>query len=167
MLTRALCLAVLVVYVYSYVVERNVRDYGAKGDGITDDSEAIIRALTEGRASDPSAKYPNAIYPASTQRPGFVYFPAGTYLVTQTLPVVYYTQMVGDADNLPVIKMVSHDPNNEVRVLESMGKWYPGANQDNFYKQIRNFIIDMTECAKCTGVHWQVAQATSLSNMYS
>jgi len=29
---------------------RNVRDFGARGDGITDDSQAIIRALTVSQA---------------------------------------------------------------------------------------------------------------------
>lgn len=76
------------------VVSRNVKDYGAKGDGVTDDSNAIITALTQGRADSPGSVYPNAKYSSSTQHPAYVFFPSGTYLVTQTLPVVYYTQMV-------------------------------------------------------------------------
>lgn len=32
--------------------------------------------------------------------------------------------------------------------------------------KVRNFVIDMTECASCTGIHWQVAQATQLSNLH-
>jgi len=148
-----------------YEVERNVKDYGAKGDGVTDDTSAIIRALTEERGSDPTAKYPYATYPSSTRRPGYVYFPAGTYKITQTLPIVYYTQMVGDADNLPTLKFVSSEAKDNY-VIDSAGQWYPGHSQDNFYKQIRNFVIDMTECAKCTGIKWQVAQATSISNVF-
>lgn len=75
----------------AYTVSRNVKDYGATGNGNTDDTQAIINALTQGRGV---GTYPSATYPESTQTPAYVYFPAGTYLVTQTLPVVYYTQMV-------------------------------------------------------------------------
>eukprot|EP00026_Physarum_polycephalum_P003498 Phypoly_transcript_03510.p1 GENE.Phypoly_transcript_03510~~Phypoly_transcript_03510.p1 ORF type:complete len:721 (+),score=115.57 Phypoly_transcript_03510:117-2279(+) len=146
-----------------YVVERNVMNYGAKGDGKNDDTEAIITALTQGRADNPNDVYPNAVYSSSTQHPAYVFFPPGIYLVTQTLPVVYYTQMVGDPSNPPTIKFVS---DQGVRVLEVAGSWYNGVNQDNFYRQIRNFVIDMTQCDKCTGVHWQVAQATSITNVY-
>jgi len=145
------------------VVQRNVKDFGAKGDGTTDDTQAIITALTQGRGDAAGSVYPNAKYSSSTQRPAYVFFPGGTYLVTQTLPVVYYTQMVGDPANIPTIKFVS---NQGVRVLEVAGGWYTGANQDNFYRQIRNFVIDMTGCNSCTGVHWQVAQATSITNVY-
>jgi glucan 1,3-beta-glucosidase len=144
-------------------VERNVKNFGATGNGQTDDTQAIITALTQGRGDAPNSVYPNAQYSSSTQKPAYVFFPPGTYLVTQTLPVVYYTQMVGDPANPPTIKFVS---NQGVRVLEVAGGWYTGANQDNFYRQIRNFVIDMTECNQCTGVHWQVAQATSITNVY-
>lgn len=76
----------------AYTVSRNVKtDYGATGNGVTDDTQAIINALTQGRGT---GTYPSATYPDSTQTPAYVFFPPGTYLVTQTLPVVYYTQMV-------------------------------------------------------------------------
>lgn len=39
--------------------------------------------------------------------------------------------------------------------------------QSNFYRQIRNFDIDMTLATMegINGIHWQVAQATSISNV--
>ncbi|KAL0489416.1 glucan 1,3-beta-glucosidase [Acrasis kona] len=161
----ALVLLALILVVKCYQVERNVRDYGARGDGVTDDSDAIIRALTEERGDNPRAVFPNANYPATTARAAYVFFPAGTYLVTKTLPVVYYTQMVGDQDSPPTIKFVHHG-DTEVRVIESMGDWYKDACQNNFYKMVRNFVFDVTDCKICTVIHWRVAQATSLTNIH-
>jgi glucan 1,3-beta-glucosidase len=51
-----------------------VKDFGAKGDGITDDSDAIINALSMDRNFQPS-----------TMTPAFVYFPPGTYKITKVL----------------------------------------------------------------------------------
>eukprot|EP00475_Leptophrys_vorax_P008647 TRINITY_DN155_c0_g2_i4.p1 TRINITY_DN155_c0_g2~~TRINITY_DN155_c0_g2_i4.p1 ORF type:complete len:465 (+),score=116.98 TRINITY_DN155_c0_g2_i4:112-1506(+) len=161
-----LCLAAADLFPASgYQVYRNVKDYGARGDGVTDDSAAIIRALTEGRADNPSDVYPNAKYSPSTTRPAFVYLPAGTYRISQSLPVVFYTQLVGEEGNRPVLKFVSSSAADQ-RVLEAAGAWYTGVNQNNFYRQIRNLVVDMTECLQCTGIHWQVAQATSISNVF-
>jgi glucan 1,3-beta-glucosidase len=43
--------------------------------------------------------------------------------------------------------------------------WY--TNQNNFYRQIRNFVLDTTAMPVTAGagIHWQVAQATSLQNI--
>ncbi len=43
--------------------------------------------------------------------------------------------------------------------------WYK--NQNNFLRQIRNMVIDLTalDPSSGTGIHWQVAQATSLQNI--
>lgn len=44
---------------------------------------------------------------------------------------------------------------------------YRYTNQNNFFRQIRNFVIDVTAQPpdRGTGIHWQVAQATSLQNI--
>ncbi len=52
----------------------NVRDFGAKGDGLADDLPAIKKALNKALAD-------NSRY----SRPPFIYFPAGTYLISDTL----------------------------------------------------------------------------------
>jgi Pectate lyase superfamily protein len=55
---------------------RNVKtDYGAKGDGFTDDTGAIQSAMADGRTT-------NMDY---NGKPKTIYFPAGTYLVKDTL----------------------------------------------------------------------------------
>lgn len=51
----------------------NVKDFGAKGDGVTDDWAAIMAAINW-RAAIPS-----------TQFQGTIYFPPGTYLVSQPI----------------------------------------------------------------------------------
>ena len=53
-------------------------------------------------------------------------------------------------------------------------EWY--INQNQFYRQIRNLNIDLTAMPNViqdggqtyapTGLHWQVAQATSLQNLH-
>lgn len=53
---------------------RNVKDYGAKGDGSTDDTKALHAALTEGR----SPKF-------TTLNHATVYFPPGTYIISEQL----------------------------------------------------------------------------------
>ncbi len=44
-------------------------------------------------------------------------------------------------------------------------QWY--TNQNNFFRQIRNFVVDITSMpiSVGAGIHWQVAQATSLQNI--
>lgn len=60
-------------YIYpSNIGYFNVRSYGAKGDGTTDDTAAIRRAIAAAYAG-----------PGPTERT--VYFPAGTYLVSDTI----------------------------------------------------------------------------------
>jgi hypothetical protein len=81
----------------------------------------------------------------------------------------YYTQLVGDAVSPPTIKgdasfagmaLIDADP------YSSTGQnWF--TNQNNFFRQVRNFVIDTTgmPLSTGTGIHWQVAQATSLQNI--
>lgn len=45
-------------------------------------------------------------------------------------------------------------------------QWF--INQNNFFRSVRNFIIDLRQMpasASATGLHWQVSQATSLCNV--
>ncbi|KAI5465427.1 family 55 glycoside hydrolase [Mariannaea sp. PMI_226] len=145
-----------------YKIFRNVKDYGAKGDGSTDDTDAINTALSDGARCGQGCD-------SSTTTPAIVYFPPGTYVVSKPIIPYYYTHMIGDLESLPVLKaaasftgmaVIDADP------YDNTGQnWY--TNQNNFFRQIRNFKIDLTGLPKTTGtgVHWQVAQATSLQNI--
>jgi glucan 1,3-beta-glucosidase len=73
--------------VSSYQTFRNVKDYGAKGDGRSDDTAAIQRAITEGNRCTPG------FCESSTTTPAIVYFPGGTYIISSSIIDYYYTQV--------------------------------------------------------------------------
>nr|OQO26207.1 hypothetical protein B0A51_06006 [Rachicladosporium sp. CCFEE 5018] len=147
----------------SYVVWRNVKDYGAKGDGVTDDTWALGNATSDGGRCGLGCD-------SSMTTPAIVYFPAGTYMVSQKINLYYYTAMVGDANNLPIIKGT---PEFDAIGLFDANPYLPYGfnwfqNQNNMWRQIRNFVFDLTLVDPNRGVHgihWQVAQATSLQNI--
>jgi hypothetical protein len=63
---------------------KSVKDYGAKGDGVSDDTAAIQAALNDGRVDAGG----NPLYSPPDQyngRPKALFFPTGTYRVSKTL----------------------------------------------------------------------------------
>jgi len=81
---------------------RNVKDYGAKGDGVTDDTQAFLNALNEGRHSNPGSSYFTATA---------VYVPPGTYLIKQTLILWAQTLLFGEWTNPPTLVLAPNSPN--------------------------------------------------------
>ncbi|KAI0165858.1 glucan 1,3-beta-glucosidase GLUC78 precursor [Xylariaceae sp. FL1272] len=145
-----------------YTVFRNVKDYGALGDGVADDSAAINAAALDGDRCFQNCD-------SETARPALVYFPPGTYLVKNSIVQPYYTQFVGDALDIPTLQADVNFNGTAVidanlYVNENTTYWQ---NQNNFFRQVRNFIIDLTAMppSKGAGIHWQVAQGTSLQNI--
>lgn len=157
----------------SYKIFRNVKDYGAVGDGQADDTAAINKAIEEGNRCGQNT------CDSSTTTPAIVYFPAGTYKVSSSIIMYYYTQMIGDAFNPPRIQgSADFNFSGNLALLDADPyvpngdgiTWY--TNQNNFYRQIRNLVIDMTQMPEAgpdgqevNGVHWQVAQACSMQNV--
>jgi glucan 1,3-beta-glucosidase len=147
-----------------YTVFRNVKDYGAKGDGVTDDTAAINAAISAGGRCAPGS------CASSTTTPALVYFPAGTYIISTPIVDYYYTQLVGNANCLPVLKassgfvggwMLEGDP------YDNSGNLAYGAT-NVFWRQVRNFVFDTTAVAPSTGlngIHWPTGQASSLQNL--
>ena len=125
------------------------------GDGKADDTDAINKAVSDGPRCGKGCD-------SSTISPALIYFPPGTYLVSKPIVQIYYTSFVGDAVTLPTLKaapsfkgiaVIDSDP-----YTNTGANWY--TNQNNFFRQIRNFIIDLTHMPASigTGIHWQVAQ---------
>jgi hypothetical protein len=66
----------------------NVRDFGAKGDGQTDDTLAIRRAFNN------TYSYSTTISGVTTRRT--IYFPAGRYLLSDIIAIPPFIKLVGD-----------------------------------------------------------------------
>ncbi|THH06760.1 hypothetical protein EW145_g3870 [Phellinidium pouzarii] len=148
----------------TYQVFRNVKDFGAVGDGVTDDTVAINSAMSSGNRCG------NANCDSSTTSPAVVYFPQGTYLVSSPIIAWYYTQMIGDARVPPTLRASAAFSGMAVIDADPYtpggggSQWY--VNQNNL--SVRNFVIDLTQMpatSSATGLHWQVSQATSLMNI--
>ncbi|KAK0474849.1 glycoside hydrolase family 55 protein [Armillaria novae-zelandiae] len=147
----------------SYQVFRNVKDFGAVGDGQHDDTEAINQAISEGNRCG------EGVCNSSTTTRAVVYFPAGIYLVSNSVIAYYGTQLIGDPKNPPTL--LAAESFNDLAVIDADPyppvHWYASTN--NFLRSVRNFVIDVTrvpaEKSQGTGIHWQVGQATSLFNI--
>lgn len=70
----------------------SVRDFGAKGDGTTDDTAAINRALFQLFCRESNTEIRRALY-----------FPAGTYIV-DTVKFPTYAKIIGDGKNSSIIR---------------------------------------------------------------
>ncbi|KAJ7303604.1 exo-beta-1,3-glucanase, partial [Mycena albidolilacea] len=148
----------------TYQVFRNVKDFGAKGDGITDDTAGSAAISAGNRCGGGTCPRLRVVTPA------VVFFPRGTYIISTPIIAYYYTQLIGDARYPPTllaapnfvgIGVIDADP------YIATGQFYDNTN--NFFRSVRNFVIDLTQIPASssdgTGIHWQVSQATSLMNI--
>ncbi|KAF9532307.1 exo-beta-1,3-glucanase [Crepidotus variabilis] len=155
-----------------YQVFRNVKNFGAKGDGVTDDTAAINDAISSGARCGTNCQ-------SSTVTPAIIYFPKGyltpmysTYVISSPIIALYYTQLIGDARHPPTLLATASF--NGIAVIDA-DPYIPGGNgaqyyvnQNNFFRSVRNFIIDLRQMpatSSATGLHWQVSQSTSLMNL--
>jgi hypothetical protein len=135
---------------------------------VQDDTEAIRKAVEDGGMCGPKCY-------SSTTQGAIIFFPPGTYLVSGTIETYYGTQFIGDPKDRPVIKAAASFVGLGVistnKYVENGGTGSDGLakqwfiNTANFYRQIRNFVIDITDTqpgAYVAALHYQVAQATSL-----
>jgi hypothetical protein len=74
----------------------NVRDFGAVGDGITDDTSAINRAIQQ--------IYRSTVSPTEARARRKIEFSGGTYIVSDPILIPPYAKLVGDGMNSVIIK---------------------------------------------------------------
>jgi hypothetical protein len=74
----------------------NVRAYGAVGDGVTDDTSAILAAQSALNASTPNSYTGGNLYKGV----GVLYFPPGMYKISQTLKINRTCKFLGDSSYL-------------------------------------------------------------------
>ena len=77
----------------------SVKDFGAKGDGVTDDTVAINRALFQLYCRATNTSIRRALF-----------FPAGTYIVTDILKIPAFATLLGDGHDSSIIKATSIVP---------------------------------------------------------
>ena len=111
----------------------SVKDFGAKGDGATDDTAAINRALFELFCRD-----------TTTQVRRSLFFPAGTYKVSDEIKIPTYAMLRGEGQNCTHITQTSSSVTCVARSADSLQQ--VGANIGNNGAALPHFIdiYDMT-----------------------
>lgn len=110
----------------------NVKDFGAKGDGVTDDTAALQRVIGQGKGG-----------PGKTIRS--IYIPNGTYLVSNTITWGDKKKdVLGQSRDGVVIKLKDNaagfqDPQNPKKVLQVEF----GHGGQNFNQYLRNLTVDV------------------------
>ncbi|KAG0653108.1 hypothetical protein D0Z07_0768 [Hyphodiscus hymeniophilus] len=152
----------------TWKVFRNVKDYGAKGDGVTDDTAAIQAAINDGGRQNHNG--------GTTGFPALVYFPSGTYMISTTVQMWLMTQIVGNAISRPVLKATSgfhssfpiaSGSNTKINLMLNGWDLTDGSTV-NFYIGVRNIVLDTTgfpASGQMTALNWGVSQGTSLYNV--
>ncbi len=145
-----------------WLVYRNVKDpqFGAVGDGVTDDTAAIQKALNfaNGNATRGTASF------GTTGQPAVVYIPAGTYLISSPIQSYVDNVIMGDPLNPPILRASAG--------FNQKFLWYAkDPNFDstiNFYIAMKNVVLDSTlvpGAQNITLIDWSVSQAVQLTNV--
>ena len=137
---------------HNHTTFRNAMAFGAKGDGITDDTVAINRALSQDR--DMAATL--------TTQPAVVYLPPGTYAVSKGLQLAFYTFIHGNPLCPPTIKWLGSG-----EVIEGPPSCDRCDHDGDFFYGVTHVNVDTTKAGAtgAVGVHWALSQGTYLRNL--
>lgn len=94
-----------------------------------------------------------------------------TYLISKSIKDLYYTQIIGDPTDRPVLKASASFSKESFGIIDANPYLWNGAlswNSTNvFFRQIRNLVIDTTAVppdVPIVGIHWPSSQATAITN---
>ncbi len=156
---------------------RNVKNYGAKGDGVTDDTQAFLNALNQGRNNE---------FPFRSG--AAVYVPPGVYLIKKTLIVWRQTLLFGEWTNPPTLVLAPdspdfQDPSNSKPFLVTAGGYnvpacstdwktrtnqFNGSTNNTFYIFLEDLKIKIgANNPSCDhAILWACAQQTGIRNVF-
>jgi glucan 1,3-beta-glucosidase len=152
---------------------RSVTAFGAKGDGVTDDTASIQAAINHNRGE------------VRAKSAAVVYFPPGEYLVSGTLVMWCNTELRGSSLAVPTLRLAPSSPGfgsaaalrpviatnagYDANLSHAVPEWWDNslASNDMFYMHVHNLALDISSPgnAGAVGIYWCVAQQTSLRNL--
>lgn len=133
--------------------------YNAKGDGVTDDTAAIQKALNDD--GNGGTRFQNGV----TIRPAAVFVPGGTYKISAPIDMRLSTILIGDPNNPPIFKATSTFNGDALIHGRDVAA---GDATINFFVALKNIVIDTTNINKdsaITALGWGVSQACHLTNI--
>ena len=154
---------------------RSVASFGAVGDGIHDDTAALTAAIDFNRGGDAGSNQDKSA--------AFVYLPAGTYRVTDTLVLWKWTKLAGNALCPPTLLLAPSSPgisnpaalkpflvtNDGFNSTTSEHAWWRedtesgGNTNDNFFTQLHHVNLEIgANNPGAVALTWNVAQQTSI-----
>ena len=152
---------------------RSVTDFGAKGDGVTDDTLSIQTAINYNVGA------------TNAKAPTIVYFPPGVYLVSGTIVMWGYSELRGCSTERPTIKLapnamgfgnasalrpvIATNSGFNTNLTNGMPQWWENPISSNFmfYMHFHSINIDISANGNqgAVGIYWCPAQQTSLRNV--
>ena len=145
----------------TYPVYRNVKSYKAVGNGQFDDTQSLQTAINDdGKGGN---RYQNEV----STRPAQVFLPGGTYKLTEQLDLRLNTILVGDPNDMPILKAAPGFKGTTV-VNGYDHASHASGGTTNFFIAMKNIVIDTTEVDRNSNIvalQWGVAQGCQLSNI--
>jgi len=112
----------------------SVKDFGAVGDGATDDTAAINRAIANLQTVENTGKERRRLM-----------FPGGTYIVSDVIKLYPYTQLIGDGMESTFIKQTSLSADCLMRTADRNGNTSANIGNDGATKP---------QGIECSGIHF-------------